>query len=203
MSETGPPTPAVRGRPPKNTAAPRGREQVFAAAIDAATTLFAQRGIAAVSVREVAARAGVNAALVHRYVGGKQMLVKLVLISLTDTMRGDLDAVAATRSRFLPPLSARALATYERIVAHIVIEGLDIREFQSDFPVIRRVIEEIRERAGVDSRTARCRAAQIFALDLAVRLFEPVLRDAAGLSADDTDDLHWRMRQLQAEIGGL
>ena len=145
-----------------------------------------------------------NPALVHRYVGGKPVLVQAVLTSLTDAMRRDLDTVASNRNAVLPPMSAQALASYERIAAHIVIEGLDIRDFQSDFPVIRRVIEEIGLRTGVDSRTARCRGAQIFALDLAVRLFEPVLMRAAGLERpDDADDLHRLMRQLQASIGGL
>jgi AcrR family transcriptional regulator len=203
VSDPGAPRPAPRGRPPKDAAAPRGRDQVYAATIRAATALFAQRGIAAVSVREVATRAGVNPALVHRYVGGKQVLLKLVLTSLTDAMRSDLDTVAANHVPMLPPLSAQALATYELIAAHIVIEGLDIRDYQSDFPVIRRVIEEIEHRTGVDSRTARCRGAQIFALDLAVRLFEPVLLRAAGLTDDDADDLHLRMRELQVGIGEL
>ena len=203
MTDEGSPMPAPRGRPPKDATAPRGREQVYAATITAAKSLFADRGIAAVSVREVATRAGVNPALVHRYVGGKPVLLRAVLTSLTDDMRRDLDAVAASQVPVLPPMSAEALATYERIAAHIVIEGLDIRAFQSDFPVIHRVIEEIGRRTGVDSRTARCRGAQIFALDLAVRLFEPVLMRAAGLAAEDADDLHRLMRQVQASIGGL
>jgi TetR/AcrR family transcriptional regulator, repressor for neighboring sulfatase len=201
MTDAASPPPAVRGRPPKDATAPRGRDQVYVAAIRAATSLFAERGIAAVSVREIAARAGVNAALVHRYVGGKQVLVHLVLTSLTDSMRGDLDTFASNQIPVLPTTPEQTLATYQRIAAHIVIEGRDIRDFQSDFPVIRHIIEEIQLRTGVDAQTARCRGAQIFALDLAVRLFEPVLMQAAGLADEDRDDLHRRVRQLLVSIG--
>ncbi len=201
MNDDEAPTPAVRGRPPKDASAPRGREQVYAATIQAATALFAERGIAAVSVREVATRAGVNPALVHRYVGGKQVLVRAVLTSLIDRMRGDLDTFASNVIPVLPTSPEQTLATYQRIAAHIVIEGGDIRDYQSEFPVIRHIIEEIQNRTGVDARTARLRGAQIFALDLAVRLFEPVLMQAAGLEPTDAGDLHRRVRQLLVAIG--
>jgi TetR/AcrR family transcriptional regulator, repressor for neighboring sulfatase len=201
MSDAQTPIPVPRGRPPKDATAPRGREQVYAATIEAATSLFADRGIAAVSVREVATRAGVNPALVHRYVGGKPVLVRAVIMSLTDRMRGDLDTFASNVIPVLPRSPEQTLATYQRIAAHIVIEGGDIRDYQTDFPVIRHIIEEIQVRTGVDARTARRRGAQIFALDLAVRLFEPVLMRAAGLEPGDADDLHRRVRQLLVAIG--
>ena len=201
MSEPTESTRPPRGRPPKDSSAPRGREQVVAASVDAATELFADRGIAAVSVREVAARAGVNPALVHRYVGGKTALVQAVVETLLDRMRGDLDTFASNVIPVLPRSPEQTLATYQRIAAHIVIEGGDIRDYQSDFPVIRHIIQEIQRRTGVDGRTARLRGAQIFALDLAVRLFEPVLMQAAGLGPEDADDLHRRVRQLLVAIG--
>jgi AcrR family transcriptional regulator len=188
--------PAVRGRPPKDINAPRGREQVVAATLEAATELFSERGIAAVSVREVAAHAGVNPALVHRYVGGKTALVRAVIDNQLDDMRSYLRTTASSPLPALPGAPERTLATYQRIVAHIVIEGGDIREYQSEFPVIHHVIEEIERRSGADPRTARMRAAQLFALDLAVRLFEPVLLRAAGLEPDDTEDLHRRVNEL-------
>src|SRR5262245_29363759 len=58
---------------------PRGREAVMAAVLDAAMTLFAARGPAAVSVRDIAAAAGVNHALVHRHFGTKQEVLQAVL----------------------------------------------------------------------------------------------------------------------------
>src|SRR5262245_19569221 len=58
---------------------PRGREAVMAAVLDAATTLFSARGPASVSVRDIAAAAGVNHALVHRHFGSKQEVLRAVL----------------------------------------------------------------------------------------------------------------------------
>src|SRR5216684_4930528 len=60
-------------------ARPQGREAVMAAVLDAAMTLFAARGPASVSVRDIAAAAGVNHALVHRHFGSKQAVLRAVL----------------------------------------------------------------------------------------------------------------------------
>jgi AcrR family transcriptional regulator len=59
---------------------PRGsssatRKRILAAARD----LFARRGVDSVSVREIAAAAGVNHALVHRYFGAKKDIVAEIL----------------------------------------------------------------------------------------------------------------------------
>ena len=177
---------AFPGRPPRDDRAPRGPDAVRRAALDAATDLFARRGLAAVSVRRVAAEAGVNPSLVHRYVGGKDDLVRAVLADLIDQLRGDLGAFAERADQPLPDRLAEVLATHQRIVAHLVIEGHDIREYQVEFPVMAHIIEEIQRRRGVDETTARRRSALIYAHDLSVRLFMPVLLRAAGL--DEPDD---------------
>jgi AcrR family transcriptional regulator len=58
---------------------PYGREEVVAAVVQAATTLFAERGPAAVSLREVAQAADVNLGLIHRHIGSKTDLLAAVL----------------------------------------------------------------------------------------------------------------------------
>ena len=55
---------------------PHGQRETVAALIDAAIALLAERGPAAVSVRDIATRAGVNHGLVHRHFGSKQALVR-------------------------------------------------------------------------------------------------------------------------------
>ena len=56
-----------------------GREQTTAAILDAAEKLFAERGFTAVSVRDIAAEAGVSHALVHRYLGSKEQVYRAML----------------------------------------------------------------------------------------------------------------------------
>ncbi len=64
---------ARRGRPPAG--GPDTREAILAAARD----LFAQRGFEATTMRAVASRAGVDAALIHHYFGTKDGLLEEAL----------------------------------------------------------------------------------------------------------------------------
>lgn len=67
---------------------PRGSaERTKAAILKAARELFAERGVYAVTVREVAAAAGVNHALVHRYFGTKKEMI-------AEIMRREIDSSA-------------------------------------------------------------------------------------------------------------
>jgi AcrR family transcriptional regulator len=58
---------------------PRGREQVRSAVLTATSALVAERGPDGFSVREIAARAGVNHALVHRHFGTKADVLEQML----------------------------------------------------------------------------------------------------------------------------
>ena len=58
---------------------PTGRAEVAAAILEAATDLFAERGPAATSIRDIAARSHVNHGLVFRHFGTKENLVGAVL----------------------------------------------------------------------------------------------------------------------------
>jgi AcrR family transcriptional regulator len=67
----------MRSRPVD--AKPRGREQVRSAVLSATSALVAEHGPDGFSVREIAARAGVNHALVHRHFGTKADVLEQML----------------------------------------------------------------------------------------------------------------------------
>jgi TetR/AcrR family transcriptional regulator, repressor for neighboring sulfatase len=201
MSADEPTSSNVRGRPPKDKRAPRGPAQVQQATIEAAGELFARRGIAAVTVRDVASAAGVNPALVHRYLGGKDEIVRIVLSTLLDRIRTDFEALVSPDVTAMPDEPEQALIVYQQIVAHLVIEGRNIRDYQTEFPLVRFVIDEIQRQTGVDDQTARIRGAQIFALGLAVRLFSPVLLHAVGFGPEGEEELRQSVRRVNFVIG--
>src|ERR1700761_8898352 len=64
---------------------PTGRAEVAAAILAAATELFAERGPAATSIRDIAARSNVNHGLVFRHFGTKDQLIGAVLNHLGAT----------------------------------------------------------------------------------------------------------------------
>ena len=94
----------------------RSRDRDTARLVDAAIDLFGARGPDAVSLREVAAAAGVNYGLIHQYVGSKDDLVRLAIgkVSADAAARFSADPLDATVDRLVrpgpPPATLRLLA---------------------------------------------------------------------------------------------
>jgi AcrR family transcriptional regulator len=64
-----------------------GRDGAVEALVDAARELFVEHGPNAVSLRDVAKRAGVNHGLIHHYIGTREDLLRLVFSVSTDRAR--------------------------------------------------------------------------------------------------------------------
>src|SRR5258708_39978720 len=77
---------------------PRGREAVMTAVLDAAMALFAAHGPASVSVRDIAAAARVNHALVHRHFGSKQEVLRAVLDRAVTESAASMNEIVDNRS---------------------------------------------------------------------------------------------------------
>src|ERR1700748_3485717 len=67
---------------------PLGRAQVVAAVLESAAELFAERGPAATSIRDIAAHSNVNRGLIHRHFGSKDRLGGAVLDHLGQHLAG-------------------------------------------------------------------------------------------------------------------
>ena len=76
-----------------SVAATQTEERILAAA----QHLFAERGFHAVSVRDIAAKAGVSHALVHRYLGSKKAILTAVMKRHTGPVLGVARAAASVR----------------------------------------------------------------------------------------------------------
>src|SRR5262249_19097860 len=103
---------------------PRGREAVMAAVLDAAMTLFAARGPASVSVRDIAAAAGVNHALVHRHFGSKQEVLRAVLERAAHELAATATTITESRGGIAQLFAASAeRATYWQALARAMLDG--------------------------------------------------------------------------------
>src|ERR1700684_2034774 len=164
-----------------DTAKPIGKEEVIAAVLQAAGELFAEKGPAATSIREVAARAGVNHGLRHRHFGSRRQLLAATLQNLADSA-ADLRESGAT--------SEQLEAAYElqaRVMVRSTLDGFPVEELQQRFPGMEAFLEQVG--AGhSDERTARLLAAHGMALQFGWGLLGPTLRVAFGLQdLDDTE----------------
>lgn len=152
---------------------PTGRDEVAAAVLAAAADLFAERGPAATSIRDIAARSNVNHGLVFRHFGAKEQLVGAVLEHL-GTSLADLRHSGAPAA-----VVERAVDRQLRVVARSLLDGYPVGQLQKRFPNVSELLDHVR--LGHDSETsARLAVANAMALRLGWRLFEPLLRSATG-----------------------
>lgn len=177
----------------KRNQPPVGREQVVAAILNAASDLFAERGPAATSIRDIAARSKVNHGLVFRHFGTKERLVGAVLdhlgASLTELVENGATAEEVDR----------AVDRHLRVMARTLLDGYPAGQLQTRFPNVALLLEQVQPRHDSD-RSARLAVANAVALQLGWRLFEPFLRSAAGI--DDMPDAELK-QAIGAEIARI
>jgi TetR/AcrR family transcriptional regulator, repressor for neighboring sulfatase len=172
---------------------PTGREEVVAAILQAATDLFAERGPAATSIRDIAARSKVNHGLVFRHFGTKDQVVGAVLDNLGTTLTDLLDSGAPADE------VDRALDLQMRVMARTLLDGYPAAQLQKRFPNIATLIGWVRPVHG-DDLSARIAVANGLALQFGWRLFAPILRSATGLDELTDDEIR---EVVRTEVGRI
>lgn len=171
---------------------PMSRDERTELILDVAERLFAQRGPEGVTVREIAAEAGVTHALVHNYLGSKEELFKAVL--MRDQQRILRAAEGADSLEVaLPRIIAEVLGptrTYATLVTHSAIHGMPWDAKVQGFAV-RRLMElaaaeqaeggELPQIAGLDYRFP---VAAVIAMVLGWIAVEEWVEEASGLELD-------------------
>lgn len=176
-----------------DTAKPIGKDEVIAAVLQAAGELFAEKGPAATSIREVAARAGVNHGLLHRHFGSKRQLLAATLQNLADT-------AAELRETGAPIEELEAVHEHQaRVMVRSTLDGFPVEELQQRFPGMEAFLEQVRAGQG-DERTARLLAAHGMALQVGWGLLGPTLRVAFGLQDLDATEIRAAIAEQIAKI---
>lgn len=146
----------------------------MAAVLTAAAEIYAEKGPAATSIREVAARSGVNHGLVFRHFGSKEQLVSATMNHLGQRVAQLIEEHASETEL------DDALHRHSTVMARALLEGFPIDQLQTSFPGVSLFLDAIRPQFPTE-RSAQMAAANAVALQLGWRLFEPFLRAAAGL----------------------
>ena len=161
----------------RDDAGARTRSIVLSHAAD----LFAERGPAATSLRDIAERSGVNAGLIFRHIGNKEAIVASVLDYLGEDLMSARDAGEGR-----DVVEARGERSW-KVIARSLLDGFDVGRLQHRFPVVEQLIAAAREDHG-DDYAARVATADALALQLGWRLFGSFLKAATGL--DDEKPRH-------------
>lgn len=168
------------------------REAILGAARD----LFAEQGFAAVGVRDIAQRAGVNHGLVHRHFGSKQAVLQAVLQGMFSEVGGQVrDDLPLGADDFVTRLYPLVTARKQdwQIVMRAVLDGFDFQAAGFSFPITATVLDHVRARRGAAAADAGEVAAAVIAAGLGWLLLETYLSPVLGLDGQDPDALRQRM----------
>lgn len=169
----------------------------------AAAELFGQRSPSAVSLREIARRAGVNYGLIHHYYGTKDAILAELL------RRGSVNGAERMRDAGSVDDALVALTTpgerssHARMLAWALLDGVDPAKLVAVSPTITRLSELIaaaeRDGEGPDPRVL---AATTVATILGWNFFRPFIAAIAGMD-DDTElsaDVLTLLREMVADV---
>lgn len=166
-----------RPGPRRPAGAPVGADEVRRAVLDAAATLFATRGVAQVSLREVAAAADTHLALIKRYIGNREQLEFAVFDDLSEQLARLVDE---------HPLEGQGhgvesvMGRWAAVAASLVTSGRVLAGRPGFNPVLA-MAETLGDAYGLDPIAARVRAAYIVATAIGWRVFEDYLVAAGEL----------------------
>lgn len=186
---------------------PWGREEVMTAVLDAATSLFAARGPASVSVRDIAAAARINHALVHRHFGSKDDVLRAVLERASREMAAISMEETDSHERIARLFAASAEhEMYWRALARAILDGENPQALQREFPTIQHLIQWLREEQQKTRRSTaqspslpldvRVVVGTLSALTLGWLVFEPYLLEATNLAQQDPKEVRQQVVQM-------
>jgi TetR/AcrR family transcriptional regulator, repressor for neighboring sulfatase len=196
--------------------------------VSAAAELFAARGPDGVSLREIAAHAGLNYGLIHQYVGSKDELLRLVIAQSTSTTAArfaQADGVGEALELLQGPVGADR-PTYPRLLAWAILQGRDPRELAGPSPALPKLIAMLQAQGAAQhladheadpapapapapdpaadlADDPRLRAAAIAALTLGWSLFGTFVSHAAGLDDVAPAEAHAAVQSLARRIAGI
>ncbi|QYG94420.1 TetR/AcrR family transcriptional regulator [Iamia sp. SCSIO 61187] len=163
---------------------PRGEHEVKEAVLEAASVLFAEKGPAATSLREIARAAAVNHGLIHRHFGSKQRLVGAVhdhlaqRLAATDPFRQA--TVASALDAFHTLEDNR---TYWMVLTRAMLDGELADVLGSDLAGGHRMVETLRAAIG-DHADLDASDLMAFAFSFGWLLLRDFIQAATGAGDD-------------------
>ena len=184
----------------------RSREEVCQALVVAAAALFAERASGRVTVRDIAARADVNSALVHRYFGTKQRLMRAAMEKSQRTITTEIDEMADVLQGAGDVF--RATLAEKEFIAFLARSSLDgaLPDLPADNPAMRRLVQ--RFEAEGEKRGTRGRhdphvvVACLSCLAMGYALFGQFIRRGTGLDGEPDERVEAAIVEIMRDTAG-
>ena len=171
--ETGRKRPAV---PSPDEAPPlRGREAATGRILDAAEHLFAQMPPSEVTTRAIAEMAQVNLALIHRYVGSKEEVLRKVMLRYAQRFRQDVQLADSFENGLITLLQDPKHEPFVRTLAFLILTGYPLDDVMAPEGGIKMLL-----RLGKSNDLEPARVMAALVMGMGWMLFNQFLLRAAG-----------------------
>ncbi|MCP4136155.1 MAG: TetR/AcrR family transcriptional regulator [bacterium] len=177
----------------KHEKKPHGKKEVVEALIQSAAELFAEQGIGAVSIRDIAAHANVNPGLVHRHFKSKENLRKKTQEYLAKKIRDEIgtpDNLVDALKKAQFAISNQPL--FWKVMARTFLDNSFDGDVQSSFPFVKQLVDFVRQGQDQGIITKDLEAeyiiAAVTAYGFGMRVFERYIMDGTGLGNVDIED---------------
>lgn len=161
------------------------KAQVIEKVVAAARRLFAERGPAAVPLREIAHEAGVNYGLIHHYIGSKDDLIRLVFMKASTEYADEFGRAESAQDAIAFLMHPRN-SEFVRMLARSLLENRDpatlIERSPAMLELSRLIGEDMSESMRASDQDPRVIAAMLTTLGLGWGLFGDFVRTITGLS---------------------
>ncbi len=154
-----------------------------------AERLFAERGYSNVSVRDIAAEAGVTHPLIYHHWGSKEELLAAVVARSQGRVRARLEAAGAVDAAVVAAdETLRHNRHYVLTLTRALLDGMPPSSWPGGFPGVEAALALLLDEArahGEDETDARLRLACVVAMLDGWVLLEDQLLEMVGLTGDD------------------
>jgi AcrR family transcriptional regulator len=184
----------------------RSREAVSEALVEAAATLASEQGSGHVTVRDIAARAGVNATFVHRYYGSKKNLMRAAMQRAQERLASRIDEV--------PDIAEGAAAVFRatlqerELIATLTRAALDgvFGDVPASNPAMAVLVERFEREAaarGGGRHDPRVVVACLSAIAVGYALLGDYIRHGTGLDCHSADEVETMLVAVLRDVARL
>jgi len=189
-----------------------GKDITTSRILDSAQELFATRGPGAVSVRQIAANAGVSHAIVHRYFGSKDDLIKAVLdridVRRTATAR-DSASLRDVYQALLPTVMGQR--DHSMMLVRSAMEGQEYVSLAERITTTTAMVELARKTAASGAAPLppprdidpRVLVSAVTAMILGWASLEDWVWPTAGLDPADKDEVYRQLIEIVGYVADL
>jgi len=186
------------GRRTSDESAPDNAQRI----LKVAERLFAERGFASTTVRDIADAAHVTHPLVYHYFGSKHGLLAAVTEKVQSRLRATAERGGEPRDVILELMRENLIGSrsYVLTLTRALVDGMPPAEWPGGFPTVRAILDLLlaeRPEGGERPRETEARELLGVAMAMAVgwTLLEEPMLEGVGLSAEHRDEARERVLQ--------